>query len=75
MTESAKEIMGVKEISVVADKGYYDGEDIRNANKMARLAIFRKLASTSLPPTPNTTEISFGMIQKMTVMFVRKVKD
>jgi len=28
MTESAKEIMGVDEIAVVADKGYYDAEDI-----------------------------------------------
>ena len=28
MTESAKEIMGVEEIAVAADKGYYDGEDI-----------------------------------------------
>jgi hypothetical protein len=28
ITESAKEIMGVDEISVVAEKGYYDGGDI-----------------------------------------------
>lgn len=28
MTESAKEIMGVNKIKTVADKGFYDGEDI-----------------------------------------------
>jgi len=33
MTESAKGIMGVDEISAVADKGYYDGEDIEECEK------------------------------------------
>jgi len=28
MAESAKEVLGVSEISVAADKGYYDGDDI-----------------------------------------------
>jgi transposase len=28
MSDKAKEIMGVEEITVLADKGYYDGEDI-----------------------------------------------
>jgi transposase len=33
MTESAKEIMGVEVISVVADKGYYNYEDIEECEK------------------------------------------
>ena len=33
MTGSAKEIMGVDEIAVAADKGYYDGEDIEECEK------------------------------------------
>ena len=33
MTESAKEIMGVSEIKAVADKGYYDGDDIAECEK------------------------------------------
>ena len=33
MTEQAKEIMGVSEIKVTADKGYYDGSDISDCEK------------------------------------------
>lgn len=33
MTQAAKEIMGVSEINVVADKGYYDGSDIAECEK------------------------------------------
>jgi len=33
MTASAKEIMGAENISAVADKGYYDGEDIEKSEK------------------------------------------
>lgn len=33
MTEKAKEIMGVSEITAVADTGYYDGEDIEKCEQ------------------------------------------
>jgi transposase len=33
MTESAKKIMGVDKISAVADKGYYDGDDIEKCEE------------------------------------------
>lgn len=33
ITESAKEIMGINTISVVADKGYFGGEDITNCEQ------------------------------------------
>jgi len=43
MTEAAKEIMGVSEIAVVADKGYYDGEDIAECDKNGTTAYVPKV--------------------------------
>lgn len=51
MTESAKEIMGVKEISAAADKGYYDGEDIEQCEENGTTCYVPKVSDYS--PAPN----------------------
>ena len=45
MTESAKEIMGVDKISAVADKGYYDGDDIETSEKNGTTCYVPKMES------------------------------
>jgi transposase len=50
MTESAKEIMGVDEISAVADKGYYDGEDIEQCEKNGTICYVPKIESYAHAP-------------------------
>ena len=53
MTESAKEIMGIEEISVVADKGYYDGEDIEQCEENGTTCYVPKLKDTAHLPDRN----------------------
>jgi transposase len=50
MTESAKEIMGVSEISATGDKGYYDGEDIEMCEKNGTICYVPKTATTAHAP-------------------------
>ena len=50
MTESAKEIMGVDEISAVADKGYYDGDDIEKCEKSGTTCFVPKTADNAHSP-------------------------
>jgi len=45
MTESAKEIMGIDKISAVADKGYYDGDDIEQCEKNGTTCYVPKMES------------------------------
>jgi len=52
MTESAKEIMGVDEITVVADKGYYDGEDIAICESNGTTCIVSKMRTGCPVPNP-----------------------
>jgi transposase len=42
LTESAKEIMSVKEITVLGDKGYYEGEDISRCEADGTLCVVAK---------------------------------
>jgi len=51
MTESAKEIMGVDEISATGDKGYYDGEDIEKCEQNGTTCYIS--AVTDYKPAPN----------------------
>ena len=50
MTESAKEIMGANKISAVADKGYYDGEDIEECEKNGTTCYIPKIEDTVHSP-------------------------
>ena len=50
MTESAKAIMGVGEISVAADKGYYDGEDIEQCKQNRTTCYIPKIKDTVHSP-------------------------
>jgi len=52
MTESAKEIMGVDEISVAADKGFYDGEDIDKCEQNGTVCYIPKFSDHA--PAPDT---------------------
>jgi len=53
MTESAKEIMGVDKISVVADKGYYDGDDIEISEKNGTACFVAVVESYAHAPDTN----------------------
>jgi transposase len=53
MTESAKEIMGVREITAVADKGYYDGEDITDCEASGTTCLAPKKISGRNAPNPD----------------------
>ncbi|GHU46890.1 transposase [Clostridia bacterium] len=59
MTESAKEIMGVDEISAVGDKGYYDGEDIAECEKNGTTAYIPKVADHAHAPDRNYDKSNF----------------
>ncbi|MDR1209261.1 MAG: hypothetical protein LBK41_02945 [Clostridiales bacterium] len=59
MTESAKEIMGVKEISVVADKGYYDGEDIQKCEQNGTTCYIPKVGEYKPAPDPKYNRDKF----------------
>jgi transposase len=50
MTESAKEIMGVSEISAIGDKGYYDGEDIEKCEENGTTCYVPKTATHAPAP-------------------------
>jgi transposase len=50
MTESAKEIMGVDEISALADKGYYDGGDIAACEENGTTCFIPKTEGTVHAP-------------------------
>lgn len=52
MTESAKEIMGVSEITAVADKGYYDGGDIAECEAAGTTCLAPKTISGRCAPNP-----------------------
>jgi len=52
MTESAKEIMGVSEITAVADRGYYDGEDISDSEAAGTTCLAPKQLSGCNAPNP-----------------------
>jgi len=53
MTECAKGIMGIPEISVVADKGYYDGEDISKCETAGTTCYVPKSESGIHAPDPD----------------------
>ena len=59
MTESAKEIMGVDEISVVADKGYYDGEDIEQCEKNGTTCYVPRMQNGRVAPDPKYNHENF----------------
>lgn len=50
MTERAKEIMGVSEIAVAADKGYYDGDDIQQCEESGTTCYVPKVDSYAHAP-------------------------
>jgi len=50
MTESAKDIMGVPEISVVADRGYYDGGDIAKCEHNGTICYVPKMQNGRIAP-------------------------
>ncbi len=53
MTESAKKIMGIDEISVVADKGYYDGDDVEKCEQNSTTCYISKTRNTVSAPCPD----------------------
>ena len=60
MTESAKEIMGVAEIIAVADKGYYNGEDIDACEKNKTTCYVPEVESKGRPaPNPDYSHDKF----------------
>jgi hypothetical protein len=59
MTESAKDIMGVDEITVVADTGYYDGEDISDCEENGTITYVPKVADYAHAPDRNYDKSHF----------------
>ncbi len=59
MTESAKEIMGVDKIAAVADKGYYDGEDIGECEQNGTTCYIPKVHEHSPAPDPRYNKDRF----------------
>jgi hypothetical protein len=59
MTGSAKEIMGVDEISAVADKGYYDGGDIEQCEQNGTTCYIPKIKDTVHSPDRNYDKSNF----------------
>jgi transposase len=59
MTESAKEIMGVEEVSAVADKGYYDGGDIEECEENNTVCYIPKTADFAHAPDTNYDKSNF----------------
>jgi transposase len=59
ITESAKEIMGIDKIDVVADKGYYDGEDIQRCEKNATTCFVPKVDGYVKAPDQNYNRENF----------------
>ncbi len=52
MTEAAKEIMCVSELSVLADKGYYDPEDITECERNQTICFVSSMISGVRAPAP-----------------------
>jgi transposase len=59
MTEAAKEIMGVDTIAVVADKGYYDPEDIADCEKNGTTCYVPKVEDYAHAPDRNYDKSNF----------------
>ncbi|MDR0819696.1 MAG: hypothetical protein LBN43_09030 [Oscillospiraceae bacterium] len=59
MTESVKEIMGVDEITVVADTGYYDGGDIAECEENGTVVYAPKIADNAHAPDRNYDKSEF----------------
>lgn len=59
MTESAKEIMGVKEITALGDKGYYDGEDISICEAGGTTCLAPRMLSGRGAPNPEYNQEHF----------------
>jgi len=59
MTESAKEIMGVDEIAVAADKGYYDGDDIQQCEENNTICYIPKTADNAPAPDKKYNKSNF----------------
>ena len=59
MTASAKEIMGVDKIATVADKGYYDGEDIEECEQNGTTCYVPKVHEYSPAPDPRYNKDRF----------------
>ena len=59
MTERAKEIMGVDEIAVAADKGYYDGEDIAECERNNTTCYVPKTAQRKTAPDADYNRENF----------------
>ena len=59
MTESAKEIMGVDELDVAADKGYYDGDDIEKCEANGTVCHIPKTADHAPAPDENYNKSKF----------------
>ena len=59
LTENVKEIMGVTEISAVADKGFYDGEDIENCETNGTVCYMPKAENGRLAPDPKYSHDKF----------------
>jgi transposase len=60
MTESAKEIMGVNEIKATADKGYYDGEDIKKCEQNGTICYIPKTKDNAPAPDANYNKSNFS---------------
>ena len=62
MTESAKEIMNVDEIAVVADKGYYNGGDIEQCEKNGTTCYVPKTDDYAHAPDRNYDKSNFKYV-------------
>lgn len=60
MTEKAKELLGVDEISVVADKGYYDGKDIKTCEENGTTCYVPAVKTAPHAPDPDYDKINFA---------------
>ena len=81
LSESAKEIMGVEEISLTGDKGYYDGEDIAKCEKNGITCYIPKIATNASAPCQSYNKNKFRYNKEIntytcpqgqTLHFVRK---
>jgi len=59
MTESAKEIMGIDEISATGDKGYYDGEDIDKCEQNGTVCYIPKTKDNAHAPDSRYNKSNF----------------
>ena len=59
MTESAKEIMDVNEITAMGDKGYYDPEDIAKCEQNGTICYVANMTSGVRAPNPEFDHEAF----------------